>query len=281
MSPDSESSQHTTYYNPQRRTPVNSPGGFQDHMQADECFLHFLLFLQSDPKLAVFTLLLYPLVSSPAPFSPHALHTFPSLSLHSPEGGTRVAEAAGILLPNSNRVRHGARLRVTCERGYQLAEYHMEEPECRNGSFTKISRCIPAPCLGRPPDVPNAIARFFGHAHHQLAHYTCSPGFMSVAMEQRQLRSLAAGRSPGVSTDLTQSGHRSREGGSSSPLLGQALASRTGSQWSPELVDTLRCQFGQWKTFLIWSPNLDLLNPRNTVPKLASLTLVGHFDRLR
>ncbi|VDN11271.1 unnamed protein product [Dibothriocephalus latus] len=81
---------------------------------------------------------------------------------------------------------HGTVIRIACKPGFNLVLEQQKklvasETEgravCNDGSWNVSYKCIPARCKTRPPNVANAIVRFYSMSHGSVVRYQCLPGF--------------------------------------------------------------------------------------------------------
>ncbi|VDO03120.1 unnamed protein product [Rodentolepis nana] len=79
---------------------------------------------------------------------------------------------------------HGSSISVSCQSGFNLAE-ELKKPLkspfattlCKNGNWNRKYECQPARCTTRPPNIPNALTRFYGLHHGSVVRYQCFPGY--------------------------------------------------------------------------------------------------------
>ncbi|KAM7543239.1 hypothetical protein Aperf_G00000010189 [Anoplocephala perfoliata] len=79
---------------------------------------------------------------------------------------------------------HGVSIAVNCQAGYSLTDVSNKSiagpfatMSCTDGAWNGKLECQPARCSTRPPNIPNALARFYGLHHGSMVRYQCFPGY--------------------------------------------------------------------------------------------------------
>ncbi|BHF69918.1 hypothetical protein SprV_0301296500 [Sparganum proliferum] len=143
------------------------------------------------------------------------------------------SQTDGLILSNA-QAEHGTVIRIACKPGFNLvidrqkrmAAVEMEGGAvCNDGSWNVSYKCIPARCKLRPPNVANAIVRFYSMGHGSVVRYQCLPGF-----------SLEASKTDPSPGDLLSHAESEEE------KMKRDLV--WGTQHD---LYSVRCEFGEWR----------------------------------
>ncbi|EUB62764.1 Sushi, von Willebrand factor type A, EGF and pentraxin domain-containing protein [Echinococcus granulosus] len=90
----------------------------------------------------------------------------------------------GDIVAEETLLEHGVTIAVYCHSGFSLSKGKIRLDQgafttttCENGKWSHKVECQPAQCTTRPPNIPNALARFYGLHHGSVVRYQCFPGY--------------------------------------------------------------------------------------------------------
>uniref|UniRef100_A0A915F0G4 Uncharacterized protein n=1 Tax=Echinococcus canadensis TaxID=519352 RepID=A0A915F0G4_9CEST len=90
----------------------------------------------------------------------------------------------GDIVAEETLLEHGVTIAVCCHSGFSLSKGKIRLDQgafttttCENGKWSHEVECQPAQCTTRPPNIPNALARFYGLHHGSVVRYQCFPGY--------------------------------------------------------------------------------------------------------
>ncbi|KAL5960825.1 Protein lev-9 [Taenia solium] len=95
---------------------------------------------------------------------------------------------------------HGVTIAVSCHLGFSLFNGKIRLNQgafttmtCEDGKWSREVECQPARCTTRPPNIPNALARFYGLHHGSVVRYQCFPGYeLNTNQTETALRKTAS-----------------------------------------------------------------------------------------